>query len=86
MAPLPESGDTTRLREGRCVLSGCGRRFQYDPEDLSRSSFPFCSLRCKGVDLGGWVYETYRVEGLAGDEPPPGVAADDPDGYADVDE
>jgi uncharacterized protein len=32
---------------------------------------PFCSERCKLIDLGAWATERYRV---AGDEPPP----DDP--------
>jgi len=39
-------------------------------------NFPFCSDRCKTVDLGNWLNETYRVEnddiedGGAGREPP----------------
>ncbi len=30
---------------------------------------PFCSARCKGIDLGAWASEQYRVE--AADEPEP---------------
>jgi uncharacterized protein len=26
-------------------------------------AFPFCSTRCKQVDLGNWLDERYRVEG-----------------------
>lgn len=49
------------MSEGRCVYPGCGRRFEYDPANLKESSFPFCSVRCKGADLGNWVNEEYRV-------------------------
>jgi endogenous inhibitor of DNA gyrase (YacG/DUF329 family) len=39
------------------------------------SSFPFCSPRCKTIDLGRWLGETYRIpaeeseEELASEEP-----------------
>lgn len=26
-------------------------------------AFPFCSARCKTIDLGNWVSEAYRVPG-----------------------
>jgi endogenous inhibitor of DNA gyrase (YacG/DUF329 family) len=38
-------------------------------------TFPFCSARCKQVDLGKWLNEEYRVPGAAADtsdEAPPG--------------
>ena len=63
MSPLRESGVEPRLLQGRCVLEGCGRSFTYDPADLKGSSYPFCSPRCKGADLGNWVSEGYRVPG-----------------------
>ncbi len=50
-----------------CVL--CGRSFVYDSKDLG--FFPFCSARCKGVDLANWVTEEYRFPG----SPAPYVAA-----------
>ncbi|MFZ2854924.1 MAG: DNA gyrase inhibitor YacG [Rhodocyclaceae bacterium] len=41
---------------------------------------PFCSERCKMIDLGAWASESYRVPVqesadplLAPDEPPPGA-------------
>jgi endogenous inhibitor of DNA gyrase (YacG/DUF329 family) len=35
-------------------------------------SFPFCSPRCKAVDLGKWFTGAYRVPGPpATEEPPP---------------
>jgi uncharacterized protein len=27
------------------------------------SAFPFCSARCKTIDLGKWVSEEYRIAG-----------------------
>lgn len=36
---------------------------------------PFCSERCKMVDLGRWVNEEYRVPG----KPIPSDSADTPD-------
>ncbi|MRR52310.1 MAG: DNA gyrase inhibitor YacG [Rhodocyclaceae bacterium] len=35
---------------------------------------PFCSERCKQIDLGAWANEEYRVPGA---EPDPGVEAVD---------
>jgi hypothetical protein len=32
--------------------------------------FPFCSNRCKTIDLGKWLNEEYRVPS-GDDEPPP---------------
>ncbi len=31
-------------------------------------SFPFCSERCKAVDLGRWLNEEYRVPALDTDD------------------
>lgn len=51
----PRAGVCTR----RCAL--CGRSFQYE-ELQPGPHFPFCSSRCKAVDLGNWVTESYGVE------------------------
>jgi len=32
---------------------------------------PFCSARCKGVDLGAWASDQYRI--AAREEPKPGT-------------
>ena len=42
----------------------CGTRVEWVAENRYR---PFCSARCKGVDLGAWASEKYRVE--ADEEP-----------------
>ena len=36
----------------------CGAQAPYAPENPSR---PFCSQRCKVVDLGAWANEEYRI-------------------------
>ena len=46
------------------------------PRPVNRS-FPFCSDRCRLIDLGKWLGEEYRIAGPhLGEEPPP---ADDDD-------
>ncbi|MEM8739748.1 MAG: DNA gyrase inhibitor YacG [Planctomycetota bacterium] len=32
-----------------------------DPVDAATPAFPFCSPRCKTIDLGRWLNEDYRV-------------------------
>ena len=36
----------------------CGERTIYSPRNRFR---PFCSARCKGLDLGAWASEHFRV-------------------------
>lgn len=36
----------------------CGAQAPYAPENPSR---PFCSERCKSIDLGAWANEEYRI-------------------------
>ncbi|TCJ15400.1 DNA gyrase inhibitor YacG [Parasulfuritortus cantonensis] len=45
----------------------CGKPVEWRPENTYR---PFCSERCKLIDLGEWAAEQYRVpaeEGGSGD-------------------
>ncbi len=37
----------------------CRRPALFSPDNPSR---PFCSERCRGVDLGAWANQAYRVE------------------------
>ena len=30
--------------------------------------FPFCSERCKWVDVGGWLDAMYRIEAVEGEQ------------------
>jgi endogenous inhibitor of DNA gyrase (YacG/DUF329 family) len=43
----------------------CGALAPYAPENRSR---PFCSERCKTIDLGAWANEEYRVPDAPVDE------------------
>lgn len=44
------------MREVRCPE--CGRPSPWSPDNPYR---PFCSARCKQIDLGAWASESYRV-------------------------
>jgi endogenous inhibitor of DNA gyrase (YacG/DUF329 family) len=41
----------------------CGDTCWFAPSNAYR---PFCSARCKGVDLGAWATEGYRVSQAPG--------------------
>jgi endogenous inhibitor of DNA gyrase (YacG/DUF329 family) len=43
----------------------CGANIEWNPENRFR---PFCSERCKMVDLGAWATERYRVPVVETDE------------------
>jgi len=49
----------------------CGRQAPFDPRNTWR---PFCSERCKLIDLGNWASESYRLpestRPASEDEPP----------------
>lgn len=45
----------------------CAKPVRWGPESPFR---PFCSERCKLIDLGGWASEEYRVEVKGKDEDP----------------
>ena len=47
-------------RRVRCPA--CGGDSIYAPGNLFR---PFCSERCKNLDLGAWASESFRVPGEA---------------------
>lgn len=36
----------------------CGKPVEWSPESRFR---PFCSARCKDIDLGAWASESYRI-------------------------
>ncbi|MCW8131996.1 MAG: DNA gyrase inhibitor YacG [Planctomycetota bacterium] len=54
--------------EGRCPR--CGKRFAYRSIQ-EHKPFPFCSPRCRDVDLGNWLTEKYVVPGAAAPAPEP---------------
>jgi endogenous inhibitor of DNA gyrase (YacG/DUF329 family) len=54
-----------RRRRARCPH--CGKTADLMPDNPFR---PFCSERCKLIDLGAWAAESYRVP-VAEDPPDP---------------
>lgn len=46
------------MQERKIKCPQCGRLTVYSLENPAR---PFCSDRCKLIDLGQWADETYRV-------------------------
>ncbi len=43
----------------------CGTVIEWSPQNRYR---PFCSERCKMIDLGAWASESYRVPVVETDE------------------
>ncbi|MEC5398225.1 DNA gyrase inhibitor YacG [Uliginosibacterium sp. H1] len=44
----------------------CSKAVEWRPENKWR---PFCSERCRQIDLGAWASESYRVPGEAQEDP-----------------
>lgn len=65
----PQSG--ARPLERPCP--NCGKPVPLGPEATFR---PFCSERCRAIDLGAWLSETYRIPSVDPDGPE--AADDDP--------
>ena len=61
----------------RCPV--CEKRFDSEQS----GAMPFCSLRCKQVDLGRWLDEGYGMPYEAEDESPEGYDRDRPDSQDD---
>ena len=59
---MPENA----VRKVRCPQ--CGGESEWSPNNLFR---PFCSERCKLIDLGAWASEAYRVPVEETGEQPP---------------
>lgn len=45
----------------KCSLCGTAYEFIYEKGAPLPPNFPFCSKRCKSVDLGKWLNEEYRI-------------------------
>ena len=50
--------DTGPKRERWVRCPACGKQALYSTDNPAR---PFCSPRCRSVDLGAWASESYRV-------------------------
>ena len=68
-APVATARDAT-IRLVRCPQ--CGGDSVYAPTNPYR---PFCSQRCKAIDLGAWADESFRLPDSDDPQDPPG---DDP--------
>ncbi len=61
---------------GRCPI--CSKTFQSRQDlDADLPSFPFCSDRCKLVDLGRWIDGAYAIPGPAAPEQPESEAEEE---------
>ena len=49
----------------------CGQPAVFEPFNPFR---PFCSERCRLVDLGAWASESYRIPAKPGEDENPGAA------------
>lgn len=58
----PDPPDNVKARVVRCPA--CGGDSVYAPSNPYR---PFCSERCRNMDLGAWASESFRVP----EAPPP---------------
>lgn len=55
------------MAELRVACRRCGREMVVDDQVPLPPDFPFCSDRCRLIDLGAWFEESYRVAGGADD-------------------
>jgi hypothetical protein len=56
MAAEPRRAEPPRIRQVACPQ--CGTAVDWTPSSRFR---PFCSRRCRLIDLGAWASEDYRV-------------------------
>jgi endogenous inhibitor of DNA gyrase (YacG/DUF329 family) len=59
-------------RQVRCPQ--CGDSAPWSPENPWR---PFCSERCKQIDLGAWANDSYSIAGQSAELAQPGFSNDD---------
>lgn len=50
--------EVAKPRERLVACPQCGRTIAWDKKNSFR---PFCSERCKLIDLGAWASERYRI-------------------------
>jgi endogenous inhibitor of DNA gyrase (YacG/DUF329 family) len=55
----------------------CGRVLE-GPDRAEWPEWPFCSRRCKTIDLGRWLGENYRIPSLEATEEPSDAEVDIP--------
>ena len=50
--------DTPQTKKTLVACPTCSKKLEWCPENTFR---PFCSERCKMIDLGAWASEEYKV-------------------------
>lgn len=66
----PRAGERPVMRP----CPSCGTAVPWGPESPFR---PFCSERCRSIDLGAWLTESYRIPSEEPEDPDdPGAASD----------
>ncbi|WP_018714086.1 DNA gyrase inhibitor YacG [Brachymonas chironomi] len=68
----PSSGATPAFSERIVRCPQCGGDSVYAPSNPWR---PFCSERCRKIDLGAWANEEYQ---MPDNTPPDGLLPDEP--------
>lgn len=62
----PDTSAATRPAGPQVPCPSCRQPTLFAPSNPWR---PFCSARCKGVDLGAWANEDFRVAALPPTDP-----------------
>jgi endogenous inhibitor of DNA gyrase (YacG/DUF329 family) len=65
---------TSSVRQVKCPA--CGKAVVWQESSRFR---PFCSERCRTMDLGAWAAERHRIAGEAVDAAPDAAGAPEPD-------
>ncbi len=47
--------------EHKCSICGESFEFEYEKGKKLPQHFPFCSSRCKAIDLNKWLNQEYRI-------------------------
>lgn len=61
----------------KVTCPSCGEGAEYSPANPWR---PFCSERCRTLDLGAWASESYRIPAKADPQDPQGEPLPDDEG------
>ena len=52
---------TDKNKKNTLTCPSCNKEFIYEGLEKNKA-FPFCSKRCKMIDLGRWLDDEYRIE------------------------
>ncbi len=57
-----------KIKKEDITCPHCGQKNTWTQENSAK---PFCSARCKLIDLGAWADESHRIPGESVDSTPP---------------